>query len=258
MPENILKVDNIHFSIGELKILEGLSCSINAGETVGIIGPNGSGKTTFFNCLSGFSFCQTGSIVFKGADITMQQPFKRAMHGMGRVFQNFGIFRDMSVCENVVLAIEGRQNSWSTFFPWAKQNRVNRKKALEYLAMVKLQDKADQKAGSLSGGQMRLLEIVRTLAFEADLFLLDEPTSGVSPKMKDEVTVLIKHLKQMKKTVMIIEHDVNFIQQFCDRILVLDEGNVIIDDLPDNVRKNPLLQEVYFGSTSSSPTNSAH
>ena len=248
MPDTILEVEKINFSAGELKILCDLSCKVKAGETVGIIGPNGSGKTTFFNCLSGFNSCDGGHIKFKGHDISKLQPFKRAALGLGRVFQNFGIFRDMTVCENVILAIESRQNPLKTFFPWARQNRLNRQQALSYLELVKLQDKADRKAGSLSGGQMRLLEIIRTLAFEAELFLLDEPTSGVSPKMKDEVANLIDRLRQMKKTVMIIEHDVNFIEIFCNRIMVLDDGTVIIDDLPDNVRKNPLLQEVYFGS----------
>ena len=95
---------------------------------------------------------------------------------------------------------------------------------------------------------MRLLEIIRTLAFGAELFLLDEPTSGVSPKMKEQVAGLIGKLKEMKKTVLIIEHDMAFIQKFCDRILVLDEGTVILDDTPENVRSNPKLQEIYFGN----------
>lgn len=99
---------------------------------------------------------------------------------------------------------------------------------------------------------MRLLEIIRTLAFEAELFLLDEPTAGVSPKMKDDVAGIIRKLKELGKTVLVIEHDINFIQKFCSRIIVLDIGRIVLDDTPDRVRQHELLQEIYFGSTSSS------
>jgi ABC-type branched-subunit amino acid transport system ATPase component len=120
-------------------------------------------------------------------------------------------------------------------------------RSIEFLKEVKLETKADSKAGSLSGGQMRLLEIIRTLAFGADLFLLDEPTAGVSPRMKDDVAGLIKKLQGIGKTVLIIEHDINFIQKFCNRIIVLNEGRVVLDDTPELVRKNEQLKEIYFG-----------
>ena len=111
----------------------------------------------------------------------------------------------------------------------------------------KLESKLSQRAGTLSGGQMRLLEIVRALAFGAEVFLLDEPTAGVSPKMKDEVAALISHVQALGKTTLIIEHDINFVQSFSKRVLVLDQGRVILDDTPENVRRNELLREIYFG-----------
>ena len=238
----ILEVSELTFEIGSQKILDRLNFSVIPGEKVGIIGPNGSGKTSLFNCLSGFVRINSGSVIFQGKDITNKAPDKRARMGLGRVFQNFGIFKEMSVLDNVLTAMESRRHP----------RRGMRDKAREYLALVNLEAKALNKAGSLSGGQLRLLEIVRTLAFEADLFLLDEPTAGVSPKMKSEVEALLLRLQELKKTVLIIEHDISFIGRLCDRIIVLDVGQLVLQDSPENIRDNPRLQEIYFGSIDSS------
>jgi len=243
----MLEVKDLSFRIKDMEILNGVTLRVAPGETVGLIGPNGSGKTTLFNCVSGFHYPTTGTIHLKGDNITTMRPYKRALLGLGRVFQNFGVFRDMTVLENVVTALESRQSVWKVFFPWCAQHKVNRETAWDYLAEVGLTEKINQKAGSLSGGQMRLLEITRTLAFGADLFLLDEPTAGVSPKMKDDVAALIKKLQELGKTVLIIEHDINFIQKFCERIIVLDVGRVVLDGSLEEVRNSEVLKEIYFG-----------
>ncbi len=245
--EVMLSTQDLYCTLGGSSILNGVNVAITSGETVGIIGPNGSGKTTLFNCISGFCPATQGKILFRGKEIQHEAPYRRAEHGIGRIFQNFGIFREMSVLENVLTAIEGRAPMYKTFFPWGKVTRDNIAMAREHLREVNLEVKASHKASSLSGGQMRLLEIVRTLAYGAELFLLDEPTAGVSPKMKEEVVGLIKKLHQMGKTVIVIEHDINFIQKFCGRIVVLDSGRVVLDDVPEKVRSNQLLQEIYFG-----------
>lgn len=244
----MLNINNISLKLATHQILSNITLNISQGETVGLIGPNGSGKTSLFNSISGFVIPQSGKILLRDIDITNATPYKRASLGIGRVFQNFGIFREMTVIENVITALESRQSSLSTFLPWSKNNLINRERAMEFLKEIKLTSKAKDKAGSLSGGQMRLLEIVRTLAFEAELFLLDEPTAGVSPKMKDDVADIIERLKSLKKTVLIIEHDINFIQRFCTRIIVLDVGKLLLDDTPEGVRNNKLLQEIYFGA----------
>ena len=241
----MLEISNLHLHIGRSPVLNGIELKISKGEQVGIIGPNGSGKTTLFNSISGFLPISSGSIHFSNSDITHLSPHERAQAGVGRVFQNFGIFREMTVLENLVSALENRTRG--LYFPWSKQHRAFREKAREFLAMVKLADKANDKAGSLSGGQMRLLEIVRCIAYEAELFLLDEPTAGVSPKMKGEVEAIITELRKLGKTFLIIEHDLFFIQKLCDRIVVLDVGKVVLDGSPDSVRSNPMLQEIYFG-----------
>jgi len=247
----MLKIEELAVKFGKVRILNGVSLKVQSGETVGLIGPNGSGKTTLFNAISGFVLPVSGEINFMDREITLMPPHARAELGLGRVFQNFGIFKEMSVLENVITALEGRDKSLSGIFPWSQATRKHALKAHELLSEVKLEDKASNKASSLSGGQMRLLEIMRTLAYGAELFLLDEPTAGVSPRMKEDVAKLIRRLQELNKTVLIIEHDLNFIQKFCARIVVLDQGKVVLDDTPDKVRSSPMLQEIYFGGTAS-------
>jgi branched-chain amino acid transport system ATP-binding protein len=190
----MLKINDLRFAIGETQILNGVSFNIAAGETVGIIGPNGSGKTTLFNCISGFNIPQSGEITFRGVDITREPPHRRARHGLGRVFQNFGIFKELTLQENVILALESKQTLWDGLFPWSAANKRNKLEATQFLAQVGLAGKKNDRGSTLSGGQMRLLEMIRTLAYGAELFLLDEPTAGVSPKMKEEVEKLINRL----------------------------------------------------------------
>ncbi|MBX7136997.1 MAG: ABC transporter ATP-binding protein [Oligoflexia bacterium] len=252
MNPTFLQISDLEFSIGEASILNGISCQVPRGETVGIIGPNGSGKTTLFNCISGFNLPSRGRIIFDATDITAVSPHTRALHGLGRVFQNSGVFRELSVEENMLTALESRDSLIRKFFPARSHRAQRRQLAREFLSEINLDAKSSHKAGSLSGGQLRLLEIVRTLAFGAEVFLLDEPTAGVSPRMKEDVAGLIAKLQQRGKTILVIEHDINFIQKFCQRILVLDGGRVVMDGPPDTVRSDRRLQEIYFGNKTQS------
>ncbi len=238
----ILSVSGLTLSINGQHILRDVSFDVEEGEIIGLIGPNGSGKTTLFNALSGFLKPQKGTIGFRGSDITASLPSERSRLGIGRVFQNFGIFRDMTLRENVLVALES-QPKGDKLAKAALQQTVERT-----LAMVHLQDHAEKKASSLSGGQMRLLEIARTLVAGKNLFLLDEPTAGVSPKMTGQVAVLIQKLKEEGKTVLIVEHDLPFIRSICDRVIVLDVGEIVLTGTPEEVHGSTKLKELYFGA----------
>ena len=238
----LLTVSNLSLTIGCQTILNRISFAVEQGEVIGLIGPNGSGKTTLFNVLSGFLQPTEGRIAFRGKDMTNTSPAKRAKEGIGRVFQNFGIFREMTLEENILVALEALTKGDR------KALGDPKKKVQETLELVGLQTKAKEKASCLSGGQMRLLEIGRTLASGKELFLLDEPTAGVSPKMTNDVAHLIRELKAEKKTVLIIEHDLPFIAKICDRVLVLDLGQIVIAGSPKEVHHHKKLREIYFGA----------
>ncbi len=239
---SLLSVHHLSLTIGDQPILRGIDLDIAEGEVIGVIGPNGSGKTTLFNVLSGFLKPTHGKIHFKKTDMTAMPASERARIGIGRVFQNFGIFREMTLSENVLVALEALP----------KEQRLvlgDLKKAVHStLKLVNLEDHAKRKASSLSGGQMRLLEIARTLVSGKELFLLDEPTAGVSPKMTGQIADLILTLKKQGKTVLIVEHDLPFIQKICDRVIVLDVGQVVLSGTPEEVRGNRKLKELYFGA----------
>ena len=238
----LLELKSVSLTIQEHQILSGISFDVEEGQVIGLIGPNGSGKTTLFNVISGFLQPTAGSIVFRGEDISKVSPSIRAKKGLGRVFQNFGIFREMTLEENVLVALEALPKDQRL----ALGNLGDVVDAT--LDMVGLKGHAKKKAGALSGGQMRLLEIARTLKAGKDLFLLDEPTAGVSPKMTGQVADLIKELKKDGKTVLIIEHDLPFIGKICDEVVVLDLGQVVLKGEPGKVKESKQLKEIYFGA----------
>ncbi|PIR49744.1 hypothetical protein COU79_03240 [Candidatus Peregrinibacteria bacterium CG10_big_fil_rev_8_21_14_0_10_54_7] len=241
-PMPILSLNGISLTIQNHRILQDVSFDVKEGEIIGLIGPNGSGKTTLFNVLSGFLQPSNGTVSFRGQDITGLAPPRRARLGIGRVFQHFGIFREMTLEENVRVALEA--------LPREQRRALGDLEELigATLEMATLKSHAKQKAGSLSGGQMRLLEIARTLKSGKELFLLDEPTAGVSPKMTHQVADIIQELKKKGKTVLIIEHDLPFIGRICDRVVVLDLGKVVLIDEPEKVRQSRALKEIYFGA----------
>ncbi|MDA0375847.1 MAG: ATP-binding cassette domain-containing protein [bacterium] len=238
----LLSLKDLSLTIDEHQILQGISFDVEEGQIIGLIGPNGSGKTTLFNVISGFLKSSGGSITLGGEEISNLSPSQRAKRGIGRVFQNFGIFRDMTLEENILVALEALP----------RQQRKDLGDLKEVVAgtldMVGLSDAGKKKAGSLSGGQMRLLEIARTLKAGKDLFLLDEPTAGVSPKMTGQVADIIKELKSNGKTVLIIEHDLPFIASICDEVVVLDVGKVVLQGTPAEVKESKELKEIYFGA----------
>ncbi|HLD63846.1 MAG TPA: ABC transporter ATP-binding protein [Candidatus Peribacteraceae bacterium] len=238
----LLSLQAVSLRIQDQEILRDVTLNVDEGEVIGLIGPNGSGKTTLFNVISGFIKPTAGSITLHGENITAVSPAKRAQRGLGRVFQNFGIFRDMTLEENVLVALEA--------LPRDSRRALGdlKKVTEETLEMVGLASQGKKKAGALSGGQMRLLEIARTLRSGKELFLLDEPTAGVSPKMTKAVSDLITKLKTARKTVIVIEHDLPFISRICDRVAVMDVGEIVLHGTPETVKQSKKLQDIYFGT----------
>lgn len=230
-----LSLKNISVSFGQVRILKNISFVIEPGQTVGVIGPNGSGKTTLFNAISGFAPLQDGSMYLGDKEITNIPAHKRALLGLGRVFQNFGVFLDMTVEDNIRIALESSNQSSA------------RLDIIRHLEEVSLENKIKDKAGSLSGGQKRLLEIARTIAFGAKVFLFDEPTAGVSPKMKKDLLQAIERVKLSGASILIIEHDMGFIAEFCEKFLVLNQGELIMEGNPSDVRNSAEIKELYFG-----------
>lgn len=248
---SLLSVSGLSLTLNGQQILKDISFSVKQGEIVGLIGPNGSGKTTLFNVISGFLQPTSGTISFHGENMTGLPPHLRAKLGIGRVFQNFGIFREMTLEENMLVALEA--------LPREERKNLDMHEKVHYtLSLIGLFERRKEKASSLSGGQMRLLEIGRTLASQKELFLLDEPTAGVAPKMTGKVSDLIRALKdegppdrtgsvRAGKTALVIEHDLPFIARICDRVLVMDVGSIVIEGTPQEVQQSNRLKEIYFG-----------
>lgn len=248
MSKPILTTENLHVQIGKRMILRNISLDIQPGEVVGIIGPNGCGKTTLLNTISGFLPVDTGLISVNGQDIMHTPAHKRAQAGIARGFQHSGIFREMTVEENIMMAVERAEN-----YPWwwmlSKKYKAEMTSILDAaLDAVNLLPHKKSLAGSLSGGEGRLLELARLRLTKGNLLLLDEPTAGVSPALRDTLSQIISDLaKQDNRSIVIVEHDMKFLFGLAERIIVLVDGAVYLQGTPEEVKRDKRLQEIYFG-----------
>lgn len=244
----MLTVKNLTIRFNQTPVLHDISLSVKPGEIVGLIGPNGCGKTTFLNALSGFSKVESGSIVFNECEIKNWEPHHRAAQGIGRSFQHAGIFKEMTLEENLIIALELVEKlPW-----WWKFSRTQREKAqattTTLLTSVGLAQKRHELAGMLSGGQLRLLELLRLRLSGGTLLLIDEPTAGVSPAMKQILAQQLRSLKSAHQSMIIVEHDLKFLFDIVDRVVVFVEGKFFLEGTPSEVVKNAQLREVYFGT----------
>ena len=245
-----LVMDDLSLSIGGAKILEAISLQVEKNEILGIIGPNGAGKTSLFNLLSGLRAPTRGTIHLYGKEITRFSPAQRARAGIARTFQTSSVFANLTVLENVRLAAHAANKNSMDLRRNAYKFSDVLASAHSCLEMVGLSSKALAIAGSLAHGDKRRLEIAIVLAAKSDVVLLDEPMAGMAVENVPGLVEIIRSLKTVHgKTVLIVEHHMEVVLGLADRIAVLNYGELLVCDTPQNVMNNPTVQSAYLGQS---------
>ncbi|MFE4648995.1 ABC transporter ATP-binding protein [Streptomyces sp. NPDC056707] len=248
----VLDASGVTMRFGGLTAVRNVDLTVNAGEIVGLIGPNGAGKTTFFNCLTGLYVPTEGKVSYKGT-VLPPKPHLVTQAGIARTFQNIRLFANMSVLENVLVGRHTRtkEGLWSALLRlpgFTKAENASRERAMELLEFIGLQDKADHLARNLPYGDQRKLEIARALASDPGLLLLDEPTAGMNPQETRVTEELIFAIRDQGIAVLVIEHDMRFIFNLCDRVAVLVQGEKLVEGTSDVVQSDERVVAAYLGT----------
>jgi branched-chain amino acid transport system ATP-binding protein len=238
----LLEVAAVIKSYGPLKALDGVDLQVEAGTFHGLIGPNGSGKSTLLKAIAGAHFATSGSIRFEGADITRMLPFLRSRAGLSLKFQITAVLTELSVYDNVLLALQSEE-SYAALLRSRSRSRLDGQ-VMHALERFRLADRATDLAGELSHGEQQWLEIAMALAPRPRLLLLDEPTGGMSPEERRVTGELLLPIKR-DCALVIVEHDLDFIKNICDRLTVLDQGKVLGDGTVAEIERDPRVQEIY-------------
>ena len=241
----------IHF--GSFKAVDGCSLAVNRGSITGLIGPNGAGKTTLFNLIAGAYRTSAGQIIYEGSDITSLTPDERFHKGLVRTFQIPHEFHRLSVLENLMVVSPGQPgeeifNNWLQPFKAASFEKQMRRRAWEALEFLELTHVAHERAGRLSGGQKKLLELGRTIMTNAKLVLLDEPAAGINRTLLRKLEEKILYLNRERGyTFILVEHDMEMIEKLCEPVICMAEGKVLIQGSFGQVRADPHVLEAYLG-----------
>ena len=249
----LLELTEVSKSFGGIQAVRDLTFRLVSGRVTGLVGPNGAGKTTMFNLVTGFLPADSGSIRYREHDITRWPPYQISRIGIARSFQDVRIFPRMSALDNVMVAAQdqaGERVIWAMvgFQRVGKEEHHNRERSLGYLEFVGLADKARVFAQDLSYSEQKLLALARMLATEADCLLLDEPMAGLDPGTRHRINQLIRELVPRGKTICLIEHNLDVVQEACDWLVFLDQGRVLAEGSPSEIVGDPKLAEIYFGA----------
>lgn len=251
--KTVLEVKGLSKSFGGLRAVVNVSMVLPFGKITGLIGPNGCGKTTLFNLITGFLDPDEGAVYIQGKDVTKRPPYKLLRHGVARSWQDIRIFKGMSVLDNVLVA-RPRQTGENLilllFFPWrvAREERENYRKAMSYLRLVGLSNKSGQLAGSLSTAEQKMVAIARLLATECPVLFLDEPTAALDVESVGGITKLIRRVAgEGTRTILLIEHNLDVVRGLVENAYFMSEGQILAVGTPSELMADPKLAEVYFG-----------
>ncbi|MCR4277837.1 MAG: ABC transporter ATP-binding protein [Candidatus Berkelbacteria bacterium] len=241
---NLLEIKDLHKSFSGVNAVDGVTFEVERGKITALIGPNGSGKTTVFNLISGILEADSGEINFETNAITDLPIHERARLGMSRMFQQSRLFLNLTIKDNLLLALDGRNFN---LFTRSKATAEQARRIQDILELFELTKKINVQVKALSFGQRRLIEIARAYLLPHKLILLDEPVAGVTPHLRDDITKFLIMLRERGETMLIIEHDMNFVFNLADKVIVMDAGVCIATGKPEDIRNDAKVKEAYLG-----------
>lgn len=244
----MLKIKNLSKRFGGVKAVNNCSFDIKENNITALIGPNGSGKSTVFNLISGVLKEDSGKIIYNKTDITRFSPEQVSNVGISRLFQRSQLFDNLTIRENLLLAIDNEDTKfWKNFLGKNKTTKEKEERVNKMLKLVEMESFSNKLGRELSFGQKRLIEITRTILNPHKLLMLDEPVAGVNPKLRKKISEILLDLKKKGETILLIEHDMNFALNLADEVIVLDEGKVIAKGTPKQIKSNKKVLEAYLG-----------